>query len=223
MNKILFLFLTLGLFGNIYCQNKVLVPELAGNYKGEIKKGLAHGFGEAEGVDYYKGEFKKGLPHGKGNYVWSDGQKYSGDWKNGIKEGYGALTFLFNDKDTTLKGYWYEDKFMGDKRRPDPDYKISTDIGVIRNNFIQYNKIDDKVIIKFEAEGSRDPFNVLLQSSSGDYKFLSLDKIIYEHVEFPFTLSISYRIENYFLSNYSDCRFKFIINKKGYWEVKLYN
>lgn len=221
MYRFLILFLLCSLPGKLNCQNKVLIPELAGNYKGDIKKDLAHGFGEAEGVDYYKGEFRKGLPHGKGSYIWSDGQKYSGNWKKGIKDGYGKLIFKFNGKDTTLEGYWFKDIFLGDKKSPDPNYDILNDLGVLRSYFQQLNTFDYKVVIKFKAEG-RYPSDIFLQSSSGDYT-ITRDEIIYEHVEFPFTLNISYKIENHFRSNLNYCRFKFVINKKGYWKVKLFN
>ena len=70
------------LFGQSEC--KVLKDEISIEYKGDCKDGLAHGQGEATGIDHYKGSFKKGFPHGEGTYKWYTGESYEGQWKKGI-------------------------------------------------------------------------------------------------------------------------------------------
>ena len=56
------------------CQ--VLLPQIAGSYEGECKKGLAEGMGKAQGIDFYEGYFKKGYPDGHGKYAWKDGATF---------------------------------------------------------------------------------------------------------------------------------------------------
>jgi hypothetical protein len=58
-----FLFLSLAQgFSQGVC--KVLKSEIANQYEGSCKKGLANGKGIAVGRDKYEGNFKKGYPHG---------------------------------------------------------------------------------------------------------------------------------------------------------------
>ncbi|MDP7606329.1 MAG: MORN motif precursor, partial [SAR324 cluster bacterium] len=66
-------------------------------------------FGQETGVLYlwengtkYMGEWKDGKKHGQGTKTWSDGE-YVGKWKNGEYHGQGTLTLLNGDK--------YEGKF----------------------------------------------------------------------------------------------------------------
>ena len=40
-----------------------------------------------------KGEFKNGKPNGDGIFTWLDGRKYDGQWKDGVRDGKGTLTF----------------------------------------------------------------------------------------------------------------------------------
>ena len=49
----------------------------------------------------YKGNIKNGMPHGKGFYRHSDGTTYDGDWKDGVRDGKGVITYSFGD---TYKG-----------------------------------------------------------------------------------------------------------------------
>ena len=75
----------------------VLMESISDRYEGECKKGLAHGQGEAWGIDHYTGSFKKGLPNGMGTYEYTDGSVYEGMWSKGLRHGTGKLTFKFND------------------------------------------------------------------------------------------------------------------------------
>ena len=89
------------------CQ--VLLPQIAGKYEGECKKGLADGLGKAQGADLYEGNFKKGFPEGHGKYTWNDGATFEGEWKKGRKDGYGVLTSHPALQDSVLSGYWIDD------------------------------------------------------------------------------------------------------------------
>ncbi len=39
--------------------------------------------------DMYTGEYKDGKPEGKGQYTWKNGSFYIGEFKNGLKHGKG--------------------------------------------------------------------------------------------------------------------------------------
>ena len=43
--------------------------------------------------DKYEGEFKDGKKHGQGTYKYKDGMIYVGEWKKGKKHGQGTLTY----------------------------------------------------------------------------------------------------------------------------------
>ncbi|MGG9970523.1 hypothetical protein ACQ33O_01915 [Ferruginibacter sp. SUN002] len=93
---------------------KVVDQKLVGSYKGECKKGFAHGNGEAIGIDRYKGEFKFGFPEGKGLYYYGDSIYHSGMFQEGIKEGKGEMHYLRSGMpDSIVKGYWSGDIYRG--------------------------------------------------------------------------------------------------------------
>lgn len=105
----------IGSFVTSFAQSdcKVKLTALEGNYNGDCKKGLAHGFGKAKGKDTYEGEFKKGLPHGTGIYTWSHGNVFDGRWNKGLKDGYGKLMIKTQVSDSLVIGYWQEDEYVG--------------------------------------------------------------------------------------------------------------
>lgn len=93
---------------------KVLTKGLSGRYTGECKKGLAHGKGEATGIQHYIGNFKYGLPDGKGIYYYNDSVYHEGSFQAGIKEGKGEAHFIRKGlPDSIVKGYWSGDLYRG--------------------------------------------------------------------------------------------------------------
>jgi len=90
--SIIALLLSLFINSQMYAQKdcKVLYDGINESYSGSCKKGLAHGKGLAKGIDIYQGNFKKGLPHGQGMYTYSEGDSYSGSWKEGERNGFGT-------------------------------------------------------------------------------------------------------------------------------------
>lgn len=48
--------------------------------------------------DRYIGEFKNGLPHGRGSYFNKDGSNYKGPFVNGKRQGYGTFTWTNGDQ-----------------------------------------------------------------------------------------------------------------------------
>lgn len=104
----------------IFSQNcKVLKAEISGIYTGECKKGKAAGKGKAIGTDSYDGDFVAGLPHGRGTYTWANGNVFNGEFLNGKKEGKGILVIKReNLKDSTVEGYWENDRYIGKTGAP---------------------------------------------------------------------------------------------------------
>jgi hypothetical protein len=93
---------------------RVMLPKLAGTYKGDCKKGLANGAGEAIGLHHYTGQFKNGMPNGKGTYHFHEDQFYTCNFQDGVKEGKGEMHYLrYNVPDSIVKGFWSGDEFRG--------------------------------------------------------------------------------------------------------------
>ena len=44
------------------------------------------------------GQFKNGLRHGKGNFHYSNGDIYDGDWKDDKPHGYGVFRYRVNEE-----------------------------------------------------------------------------------------------------------------------------
>ena len=51
-----------------------------------------------------------GQVHGEGKYIWTTGEFYDGQWKKGLKEGYGVWKGVAND---TYIGEWKDNKPYG--------------------------------------------------------------------------------------------------------------
>ena len=210
---------------------KVLVKELQGNYKGECKKGLAHGQGVAQGTDTYSGHFTKGLPHGKGKYVWSTGEAYDGKWKNGQRSGYGYYYFKDeNGEEKFFKGIWMDDEYIGteDKER---NYVVER-----KQNFdrITAKKIGagNTVVVKYKRAGanSLNTINDLKYVYSSGVEFHTGVQSGIENVEFPFRLLVSFtapsKLRKRVMSDNtkpSDIlrTMEIEINQPGYWELSL--
>ena len=63
-----------------------------GAYSGPLKYGKRHGKGEMKFAsgESYKGDFIEDIMDGHGEYVWGDGTRYIGPFKNGNREGTGG-------------------------------------------------------------------------------------------------------------------------------------
>ena len=59
--------------------------------------------------DKYEGDWKDGMLHGKGTYTWAVGHKYVGEWKNGKMHGKGTYTLPNGEK---YEGKWRDGKFI---------------------------------------------------------------------------------------------------------------
>ena len=55
----------------------------------------------------YEGEFKNGIKDGEGTFEWPNGKKYIGTWKNNKQHGKGEITL---PKGSSKKGEWVNGK-----------------------------------------------------------------------------------------------------------------
>ncbi len=224
MKKILFILsILLTISFSITAQKtcKVLVPELAGSYTGKCKKGLAHGKGLAEGTDRYEGKFAAGLPNGKGTYTWANGDVYSGDWKEGRRDGEGTLTLRLAGGDSIVRGLWEADKYLG----PKPiEPKVIAKVSIDRYKFINRAGVKNRVLIDFYQNGTRnkDISNLLMNASNGVQCDLG-QSIGYDFVEFPVRIKVSYMTKSKLKSADYQAVFEFEITEPGDWLVEIHN
>jgi len=226
MNSTMRLILTLVLTYSslfLYSQEKckVLMPQIAGNYEGKCKNGLANGKGTATGIDRYEGSFSKGLPGGVGKYTWSTGETYTGEWLEGHRHGIGIYIMNANGKDSIQDGLWQNDEYKGPRpEKPKVTYSYSVD----RYAFKKEQTPANRVMIDIYQNGSRNKqiYNFLISSSSGQdlsYGFLNG----YDNVVFPVTIKISYTTMNKLNSAPVNVKFDFVIYEPGDWTVELHN
>ena len=79
-------------------------------YKGQLRRGLCHGWGiytYASG-DKYEGHFRDDMKHGSGIVTYKNGDVYEGEFRNNIRHGVGILVSRGN--------YRYEGQFRNDMK-----------------------------------------------------------------------------------------------------------
>ena len=218
---------------------KVLVDEISVEYKGDCKKGLAHGTGEAIGENFtYKGEFKKAYPDGNGTLTMNNGNVFTGEWKRGKIYGKGELKEE-NGKVTTgyFKGTITGFIYMGEDKSSLVGYNI-IEQKRMENATIEFNKseeINNKVLIKITENRVRqiNNFEVLGKTSgilqrvdnSGGRLMADID-----NVTFPITLRIQYilpygtqdTVINEGVDNLlAPSLLRFTITEPGFWTVNI--
>lgn len=198
---------------------KVMVLNLQGHYKGDCKKGLAHGYGEAKGVDSYTGNFRKGYPNGKGIYTWSNGSKYEGEWKMGEREGEGKYTYTENGNMIIQDGIWSKNQYQGPK-------PISPQVVVKKNitstNFFRKGN-GDQVSIRITRGGMPVQVEELSLAANSGSEFRSGSIIGYQNIIFPFNCKITYKCWNPFKTVLYDCVLDFEIKQPGDWDLRIEN
>ena len=53
----------------------------------------------------YNGDLKEGMRHGQGVYTWPDGTKYNGEWKDDMRHGQGDISYTHLTLNTSEKEY----------------------------------------------------------------------------------------------------------------------
>lgn len=216
---LIFIWSSSPLFAQKKCQ--VLVPEIDSIYSGKCKKGLAHGKGEAIGIDQYTGKFKSGYPCGRGTYKWANGDIYKGEWKDGKRDGEGILTLKLAESDSIIDGLWKDDKYMGPKPVAP---KVTTKTSIDRYNFRLSGGPQPRVLIDFYQNGMRNSSisNLIMISTSGVETTLG-QSVGFEFVQFPVTIRINYETLNKLKAEKYQAIFEFTIHDEGDWIVEIHN
>jgi hypothetical protein len=179
---------------------------------------LANGKGIAQGIDHYEGQFIKGLPSGRGTYRWASGVYYEGEWKNGMREGEGKMVY----PDSTVTGFWKEDKYQGDK--PIQPFKIITSMSVSRYSITKAADKNDGVRIRLMQGGlnniSIEDFSLVYDSGS---EYRSGNYYGIESVKFPLNVKVKYRSWNQLMTTQYNVIFEFVIYQPGSWEIVITN
>jgi hypothetical protein len=199
---------------------EVLKPEISLHYKGDCKNGLAHGEGEATGIDFYRGMFRKGFPHGEGIYEWSTGEKYDGLWKKGQRHGQGTFYFYtLTGQDTLISGKWANDEFVEDQQKT-ADYEVTYKYNVGRINIFRTSEGDQVWIKILRSGGEARVSNLLLVGDSGntqtDGYFTGFERIAY-----PFHGKITFQAPNDFNTVMLSCEVHFTIHTPGRYEIHI--
>jgi hypothetical protein len=210
------------IFGNyVYAQQsdcKVIIADISGSYSGDCKNGLAHGKGVAQGIDRYEGQFLKGMPNGKGIYKWANGTYFEGQWKNGLKEGFGKMVY----KDSSVTGYWKNDKYQGKKLMP--PFEIINSRSVSRSTITKSVNAANGVRIKI-LQGGSDNTTIedfsLSYDSGVEYHMTTTYGI--ENTSLPLYVKITYRTWNQLHTIQYEVLFEFIIYDPGTWDVVISN
>lgn len=216
-------FIFIGFISNTYAQEidstSVLLPEITGNYKGDIKDKLANGKGTAKGEDTYSGEFKNGLPDGKGKYTYKNGNTFTGYFKNGLKNGKGIFNYTINGTNYTQKGYWVSGNYSG-PNNPDELY-IATNISNIDSYTInKLNGEENNILISvLNGETKYIPVNLQIQTSSGQWQMRGKNIFINDYF-YPINCEIYFTINAGGLLK--QCYFTFEILKAGQYEVVIH-
>lgn len=85
-----------------------------GTYTGQIKNGMANGYGTWENVvgSTYVGEFKDNLKHGQGTYTFPWGESYEGGFKDDVPHGRGK--YIRPDGTTLEEGRYKNGEYIGE-------------------------------------------------------------------------------------------------------------
>jgi hypothetical protein len=220
MIKIFFLFAILVFCNDVIAQQsecKVIPANISGTYTGGCKNGLANGKGIARGIDTYEGRFKNGIPDGNGTYTWATGKYFEGHWKNGMKEGAGKMVY----RDSTVSGFWKDDKYLG-KTTTSP-FIIKFSLSVPRYTITKSDAVDNVVRIKIMMNGD-DNFieDFSMGYSSGEeYRINNIYSI--RNPSFPLDVKVTYTSWNQIHTGTHAVIFEFTINDQGAWDVTLFN
>jgi len=223
-NYILTVIVAFSLQGFAFSQEpcKVLTPEIADNYDGPCKKGLAHGEGNAWGVDFYSGRFREGLPDGFGKYNWANGDVFEGQWKQGKRNGNGTLKFEKEGKQMELTGIWKDNEYMRSEKIP--SYSLGHILNVERYSIRRTG--DGNMILLTTYEQNRvnsKPQNLHFQLDTGSSILLGQSSG-YEGVSFPAEVKITYNVADKLGQGaVVRVRLEVTINEPGAWEIRIYN
>lgn len=215
-------FITLpGIYAHGQNSCHVMKQAISGTYAGDCKKGLAHGYGLAVGLDRYEGQFRDGLPDGKGIYTWSTGEVYTGQWKAGKRNGIGKYTQFDNGNDSITDGQWVNDQYAGPYY---PKPLVKSKEGVDRYTFQKTGGPVNRVMINLYQNGARNSgISGFFISSSSGYESALGEAIGFEGFTLPVTIKVMYSTPNKLNTTTVYVKFEFEIFEPGDWDVDIHN
>ena len=202
------------------CQ--VRLAEIAGQYIGECKDGLAHGRGISIGKDTYEGDFVAGLPHGEGTYTWADGSIYEGSWRNGLQHGNGTFSQIIDGEKLSYKGTWRN----GELRRKitPPPYSVGHVFNADRYTIRKRGEGNMVLLMLYESGRRSSQYRNLLFNVSSGATTTQADAIGYEMVDFPAEVLITYTVPDKLQQGLEvRVRFEARFTEPGIWEIRIYN
>jgi len=155
-------------------------------------------------------------------YLDTEGGKYVGDWKKGLKDGEGSYYLKMDNRDTVLAGIWKDDKYVGPKqKRP---CMITSKRSIDRVTMFRSGD-GNRLTIKIMQSGSVNSTvqNYRFEWSSGNDLTLGNYARGWENMEFPFEGRITYVTSNKLGTSTYTANVNFIINQPGEWELILNN
>jgi hypothetical protein len=199
----------------------VLMKNISERYVGECSNGLAHGDGEAWGIDHYIGAFKKGLPQGKGIYYYADSSVYQGMWSKGLRHGTGKYTFRYRGSDSIQEGQWVDDRFIG-KKEDVQGYKLITQRAVERYRVYRISDGNEiRVHLRPMNSGSLDVTNLQITGSSGiETEFLN-SQMEFRNCDYPFRLRVTFNKWSKLKTVRVDTSLELEILRPGIWMVEI--
>ena len=93
-------------FNCIFCNETILQMDLEEHAQNKCKFGIINYMNS----DKYIGEKKNNIRNGYGILYYNDGRRYEGEWENNMKNGYGIL--YYNDG-SRYEGEWKNDFLEG--------------------------------------------------------------------------------------------------------------
>lgn len=93
-----------------YSHPGILYKSDRSEYSGNFENNLFEGYGTFTWPDekkIYEGNWRQGKMHGRGKLVFANGKSFQGEFKDGVREGYGVLKLNSSRK---ISGNWSEDR-----------------------------------------------------------------------------------------------------------------
>ena len=199
---------------------KVLMPSIAGTYKGHCKNGLADGKGKAKGIDTYVGKFKNGWPDGKGKYSYQNGNVYNGYWTHGVKNGEGVFVYTVNGKKNVLRGYWKDGEYAG-TNRPDRFYRVTNQTGITNFTIRKMEGDQQQIVISIINQVTKYiPRDLELNVSNGKVERQN-NRVVVTLFNVPVNCNIHYTIRVGTIAK--QCFLSFEVLKPGNYHVQITN
>jgi len=155
--------------------------------------------------------------------TYSDGSKYVGKWKKGVRNGEGKLILKSNGKDSIVHGIWKDGNYFGKIKLK--QYEVIRKSAVPRYRIKKVGDTYNRVTI--EVKNNNSTFSMTtsnLFGSNGNLTFNQGDAIFEDINVFPFTCEMRYVMVSktgWAGSSPYDVEFIFKIFEKGDWLVVI--